>query len=641
MGEKQRGTAGCFQRVMCSKKCGILLLVIIFFVWLGVYYPAECIGWVCFALWVFAEFSALPAVSAADKRCYLMPGENSLPWVQSLTLGLARGNYIFAIPDGVPVSLGLGTLIAIACAGYTALVALRLGKGELGKRLSSWVWIGVMVPNLIRWLLPIDVAGYWYVGVILLNKSSLWAGIIRAVKTRDGRYFCDLTMVLFNTVSTTVWFGYAIYLKDGYILMNQIIGIIFLLPCIILKVLLHPRFFGKTAAELDTDQRPNVDLAALQLLSPTSEPTPASFSTFPVKLDALSEESELGGFGTLDDPESESTLNHNEPFVEIASFSHSPGFGSVPLPSSLRQRSTSQRSVTLDENGVCAYPLPLSLDGDFDGNVCETSFDVSAFGPRTEVTNVQGAYANPAAAIGTLASALGRVVTAAIVDTFEQNFEGLGTLNADGGFGGPQTMLEATDIARSESAALIRAASAAALSRASSALDPLGDQDIDVESGVAGSEHQVSPADFPEDSGLLRAPSDGSEGDSEISSRMSLIHRVQQPSLVSTTSLDSDAIELLLLNSSALQSSLTEKGLPTQELSFGTLRAPSDVTPLSSGTPSSSLSLDQGNGFGPSNVVDSSQGHIGGFQPPDGNSAPEVPEISSQGVSFNEPPTYP
>ena len=149
----------------------------------------------------------MPPMYRADKRKSLLPGENTLPFVQSLVLSLARTNYFLRL-DFVPVDLALGMIAATATSGYTALIAVRLARGSSGKRLLTWAWFGLVIPIIIDCFCSNEIAGMYYVAVVALNRSSMWAGIVQAIRTREGRYFCDLNMVSRVVISRWYFNGF-------------------------------------------------------------------------------------------------------------------------------------------------------------------------------------------------------------------------------------------------------------------------------------------------------------------------------------------------------------------------------------------------------------------------------------------------
>jgi len=95
-------------------------------------------------------------------------------------------------------------------------------------------------PAIIQWQCPPAVAGTYFVVVLGINRLSLWAGIPRAIRDRDGRYFCDLDMLCFNLLASVMWLFYSILLGDIYLLANCLVSIGFMAPCLILKAALHP-----------------------------------------------------------------------------------------------------------------------------------------------------------------------------------------------------------------------------------------------------------------------------------------------------------------------------------------------------------------------------------------------------------------
>lgn len=126
--------------------------------------------------------------------------------------------------------------MALAIGGYTALVAMIVAKGKDADSVAAWIWIGVMVPNILRWLCSIEISGIYYVAVIALNRTSLWAGVPGAWRSRDGRWFTDTTMLVFNLVCAFLWIAYGIILGNIYLALNSVFAVIFIVPCLILKV---------------------------------------------------------------------------------------------------------------------------------------------------------------------------------------------------------------------------------------------------------------------------------------------------------------------------------------------------------------------------------------------------------------------
>lgn len=155
--------------------------------------------------------------------------------MHSFVAAVARTSYFFQL-DIVPLDLGFGGIIALAFAGYTALVAMVVAEGKDQDKIAAWIWLGVMVPNILRWLFPIDASGVYYVSVIALNRTSLWAGIPGAWQSRDGRWFTDTTMLVFNLVCAFLWIAYGIIINNIYLALNSMFAVIFIVPCLILKV---------------------------------------------------------------------------------------------------------------------------------------------------------------------------------------------------------------------------------------------------------------------------------------------------------------------------------------------------------------------------------------------------------------------
>ena len=361
----------------------------------------------------------MPPVAAADKRGYLMPGENALPWVQGLTLALARCNYYFQLPGGPPFAIGLATLIALSLYSYTAMTAVRLSQGASGKRQIAFLWLGLFVPTLLRWLFSLEAAGTWFVAVTVLNSSSLWAGIPEGVRKRDGRFFCDFTMVLFNAVSSAVWLLYAILLDDPYTIAMVLVGLFFTIPCLLLKFFLNPACLG-----VKPQQSSNAgDAGASAAPSPFASPL-LTISTPSGPLDGM-DGFELG-------PQQHKTIDSNE-HGETSTTSSS-DFGSLPLPLSIRQRSSSQRPLppdTVEDSGVSTSTVTAAGTGNHDTAGMGGNNDV---GGSTD--HDSGAFESPAAALGTISSMLGSAVTNAIIDTFGDSFSAT-NLSASAGFGAP------------------------------------------------------------------------------------------------------------------------------------------------------------------------------------------------------------
>lgn len=160
--------------------------------------------------------------------------------VHSFVAAVARTSYFFQL-DIVPLDLGFGGIIALAIAGYTALVAMIVAKESEQDKIAAWIWLGVMIPNILRWLFPIDASGVYYVAVIALNRTSLWAGIPGAWQSRDGRWFTDTTMLVFNLVCSFLWITYGIVINNVYLALNSMFAVIFIVPCLILKVRFRQR----------------------------------------------------------------------------------------------------------------------------------------------------------------------------------------------------------------------------------------------------------------------------------------------------------------------------------------------------------------------------------------------------------------
>ena len=154
--------------------------------------------------------------------------------VQAFVASCARASYFFQLED-VPVDLGLGATFALAIGGYTALVAMIVAKGKKMDSVAAWIWFGVLVPNVLRWLCPLSVSGSYYVAVIALNRTSLWAGIPGALKARDGRWFTDTTMLVFNLVCAFLWITYGLILGNIYLALNSMFAVVFIVPCLVLK----------------------------------------------------------------------------------------------------------------------------------------------------------------------------------------------------------------------------------------------------------------------------------------------------------------------------------------------------------------------------------------------------------------------
>jgi len=145
----------------------------------------------------------------------------------------------------------LGGFLALGCAFYTAIIAVRVSKADEADRLSILAFLGVMIPVGLQWVGTTAVAGLYYIIVVALNRTSLWAKVPHAIKHRDGRFFCNIHMVIFNWVCAILWVYYGIAISDVYLALNSIIALGFLTPCIVLKVALHPRLCGKPVESLE------------------------------------------------------------------------------------------------------------------------------------------------------------------------------------------------------------------------------------------------------------------------------------------------------------------------------------------------------------------------------------------------------
>ena len=67
----------------------------------------------------------------------------------------ARASYFFSPnrPGGpIPWDIGLGGFLALGCAFYTAIIAVRVSKADEADRLSVLAFLGVMIPVGLQWV---------------------------------------------------------------------------------------------------------------------------------------------------------------------------------------------------------------------------------------------------------------------------------------------------------------------------------------------------------------------------------------------------------------------------------------------------------------------------------------------------------
>ena len=119
------------------RPCNVFVAaIIILFVWLLVVDPPACLAWSCFAIWIFAEISALPPVLAAKKRGYLMPGENGkLFRFHNIDGGLAVEQALLLLLAAMsfPLSDFVCVVENAACSRFVASRAVGTGpRGVLG-----------------------------------------------------------------------------------------------------------------------------------------------------------------------------------------------------------------------------------------------------------------------------------------------------------------------------------------------------------------------------------------------------------------------------------------------------------------------------------------------------------------------------
>ena len=207
--------------------------------------PGLLLGVTCGLAWLFAELSVLPAVVKANARGRLDPGENAYPWIQNWVSSLARIPYFFNAGTHLPNLVCLNGFLALGISSYTGFVALRISQGGSYDKLAATSWLGIMSMALMQWLCSREVQGALFVVSIAMKNVSLLYNIPYAIQHRDGSKFSDGKMLAFNLVNALVWLAYANIIRDYVLVMNNVIVIVCIFPCLVLKLILSPKLLGK------------------------------------------------------------------------------------------------------------------------------------------------------------------------------------------------------------------------------------------------------------------------------------------------------------------------------------------------------------------------------------------------------------
>lgn len=209
---------------------------------------------VCATSWAFTEISPIPATLAARRRKHLAEGENPWPWVQNLVASLGRAPYYYNPNTVLPFTVKLLCCFAVCCSSFTGLTALRLTADSLNDQLSVVIWLGLLIPTCLSWFGSREAQGIYFVAALAVSRLSMLAKIPHAIRTRDGTHFSDSLLVWFNFLNAILWSYYALRIGDLYILANSVLCICCVLPCILLKLALHPSLLGKSASRERTEE---------------------------------------------------------------------------------------------------------------------------------------------------------------------------------------------------------------------------------------------------------------------------------------------------------------------------------------------------------------------------------------------------
>ena len=210
--------------------------------------PSLWLGMLCTLTWLFAELSALPAVVKANSRGRLDPGENAYPWMQNWIASLARVPYYVNPEAKLPFLVALSGFFALGASTYTGFVALRISHGNEFNWMALMSWFGVMSMAFLQWHGSLQIQGIFFIALIGVKNLSVLAKISYAIKHRDPKKFSDGKMLTFNMVNAFIWLVYTYTIPDYVLVANNAIVILCVLPCLILKVVLHPKLLGKSKA---------------------------------------------------------------------------------------------------------------------------------------------------------------------------------------------------------------------------------------------------------------------------------------------------------------------------------------------------------------------------------------------------------
>jgi hypothetical protein len=227
-----------------------------------VFEPSLWLGMLCTLTWLFAELSMLPAVVKANSRGKLDPGENAYPWMQNWVASLARVPYYVNPEAKLPFLVALSGFFALGASTYTGFVALRISHGSEFNWMALMSWFGVMSMAFLQWHGSLQIQGIFFIALIGVKNLSVLAKISYALKHRDPKKFSDGKMLTFNMVNAFIWLVYTYTIPDYVLVANNAIVILCVLPCLILKIVLHPKLLGKSK-----QSTPNFKNAAIRKAS--------------------------------------------------------------------------------------------------------------------------------------------------------------------------------------------------------------------------------------------------------------------------------------------------------------------------------------------------------------------------------------